>query len=103
MINRVLDALVFGDYPPEMYKYHGNELPRFSLDERVLLKDSIDFIGLNHYGTLYAKDCIHSHCLCNGASCIQGGERAIAGFVYTTGERNGVPIGEQVREIFTHL
>ncbi|KAI3466138.1 hypothetical protein Pfo_022801 [Paulownia fortunei] len=40
-----LDPLVFGDYPPEMKRYHGSELPRFSSEERVLLRDSIDFIG----------------------------------------------------------
>ncbi|KAI3448414.1 hypothetical protein Pfo_005079 [Paulownia fortunei] len=90
-----LDPLVFGDYPPEMKRYHGSELPRFSSEERVLLRDSIDFIGINHYGTLYTKDCIHSSCLCNDSSCTQGGDRPIKGFAYTTGERNGIPIGDR--------
>ncbi|KAL0328499.1 UNVERIFIED_CONTAM: Beta-glucosidase 18 [Sesamum calycinum] len=90
-----LDPLVFGDYPPEMRRYHGSELPSFSPEERELLRDSIDFIGINHYGTLYAKDCIHSSCICNDSSCSQGGDRPIRGFVYTTGERNGVTIGER--------
>ncbi|KAE8702270.1 hypothetical protein F3Y22_tig00110483pilonHSYRG00019 [Hibiscus syriacus] len=47
----------------------------------------IDFIGLNHYSTLYAKDCIHS-------PCILGGDHFIRGFAYTTGERDGILIGE---------
>ncbi|CAA0840337.1 Beta-glucosidase 46 [Striga hermonthica] len=90
-----LDPLVFGDYPPEMKHYHGSELPSFSSEEKELLRDSIDFIGINHYGTLYAKDCIRSSCVCNDSSCTQGGDRLIRGFVYTTGERDGVPIGER--------
>ncbi|KAK6132716.1 hypothetical protein DH2020_033521 [Rehmannia glutinosa] len=88
-----LDPLVFGDYPPEMKRYHGSELPKFSSEERALLRESIDFIGINHYGTLYAKDCIHSSCVCNDSSCTQGNDRPIRGFVQTTGQRNGVSIG----------
>ncbi|KAK9268749.1 hypothetical protein L1049_000510 [Liquidambar formosana] len=83
----VLDPLIYGDYPPEMLHYHGNELPRFTPEEAKYINGSIDFIGINHYSTLYAKDCIHS-------ACILGGDRPIRGFVYTTGERDGVPIGE---------
>ncbi|KAK6132718.1 hypothetical protein DH2020_033523 [Rehmannia glutinosa] len=89
-----LDPLVFGDYPPEMRRYHGSELPKFSSKESELLRDSIDFIGINHYGALYAKDCIHSSCICNDSSCTQGSDRPIRGFAYTTGQRNGVSIGE---------
>lgn len=80
---------MFGDYPPEMRQIHGKELPRFSAEESLLLSNSIDFIGINHYGTLYAKDCMHS-------SCTDGSDRAVRGFVYTCGERDGVPIGEPV-------
>ncbi|KAI8552640.1 hypothetical protein RHMOL_Rhmol06G0282200 [Rhododendron molle] len=83
----VFDPLSWGDYPPEMRRYHGNELPRFSAEERNYVKGSIDFIGINHYSTLYAKDCIHSGCN------FQGNGHVI-GFSYVTGERNGVPIGE---------
>ncbi|KAL3636856.1 hypothetical protein CASFOL_019155 [Castilleja foliolosa] len=90
-----LDPLVFGDYPLEMKRYHGDGLPSFSLEESELIRDSIDFIGINHYGTLYAKDCIHSSCQCNESSCTQGGDRPIRGFVYTTGVRDGVFIVEQ--------
>ncbi|KAL0328501.1 UNVERIFIED_CONTAM: Beta-glucosidase 18 [Sesamum calycinum] len=56
----------------EMKRYHGSELPNFSLEERELVRDSIDFIGINHYGTLYAKDCIHSSCICNDSTCTLG-------------------------------
>nr|XP_027062637.1 beta-glucosidase 18-like [Coffea arabica] len=88
------DPVVFGDYPPEMRRYHGSELPTFTSDERQLMRDSTDFLGLNHYVTLYAKDCIHSSCTCFVPSCFPGGDRAIRGFVSTTGFRDGVAIGE---------
>ncbi|XP_052208480.1 beta-glucosidase 18-like [Diospyros lotus] len=83
-----LDPLVFGDYPPEMRHYLGNDLPSFSPEERKIIKGSTDFFGLNHYSTLYAKDCIYS-------KCIPGWDRPIRGFAYTTEERDGVPIGDR--------
>ncbi|KAK4837843.1 hypothetical protein QYF36_008913 [Acer negundo] len=90
----MFDPLVFGDYPQEMRKYHGNNLPSFTEEETKYIKGSIDFIGINHYGSLYAKDCLNSSCSCTQFPCISGGDRAIEGFTYTTGERNGIPIGE---------
>ncbi|XP_047338512.1 beta-glucosidase 18-like [Impatiens glandulifera] len=84
----VYDPLIFGDYPPEMREYHREELPEFSIEEKLLLKRSIDFIGINHYSTLYAKDCIFSTCL-NGNTLIEG-------FTFTSGYNidTGSPIGE---------
>lgn len=72
-----------------MHKYLGSRLPSFSLEEKNLLKNSIDFIGINHYSTMYAKDCINSSCSSTGAHAIQG-------FVDIMGERDGVLIGERV-------
>lgn len=89
LLNRTFDPLIFGDYPPEMRHYHGNELPSFSPEEKDIIKGSIDFIGLNHYSTFYVKDCIYS-------SCALGGDRPIRGFSNTTGYRDGVPIGDRV-------
>lgn len=88
-LNRMFDPLVHGDYPSEMRECPGLELPRFSHNEKQLLRGSIDFIGFNHYSTLYVKDCIHS-------ACPLGGDHAIRGFLITTGYRDGVPIGEPV-------
>ncbi|KAI5605495.1 hypothetical protein BDE02_01G356100 [Populus trichocarpa] len=82
----LFDAVVFGDYPAEMRLYLGSALPTFSPEETSYVKGSLDFIGMNFYTSLYAKDCIHS-------ACISGGDRPIRGFVYTTGERDGEPIG----------
>ncbi|XP_019425298.1 PREDICTED: beta-glucosidase 18-like [Lupinus angustifolius] len=83
----VLDPLVFGEYPAEMRSVLGSRLPRFSPEEKSILKGSLDFIGINHYGSLYAKDCSHS-------ACALGADHPIRGFVETTGMRDGIPIGE---------
>ncbi|KAI3755811.1 hypothetical protein L1987_55618 [Smallanthus sonchifolius] len=82
-----LDPSIFGDYPEEVKEYLGSELPSFSVDEKNFMKNSIDFIGINHYSTMYAKDCTNS-------SCSATRNRAIQGFVEIVGERDGVLIGE---------
>ncbi|KAL5572992.1 hypothetical protein UlMin_022589 [Ulmus minor] len=82
-----LDPLVHGDYPPEMQIYLGTKLPKFSQRQKELLNGSLDFIGINHYITLYAKDCIHS-------ACSSKGHHPLEGFVEITGERDGTPIGQ---------
>ncbi|KAL8205506.1 hypothetical protein R6Q57_009057 [Mikania cordata] len=81
------DPPILGDYPQEMREYHGNELPRFSQEEKEFMKKSIDFIGINHYSAIYAKDCTNS-------SCQESANRIIKGFVEITGERDGVLIGD---------
>ncbi|XP_068655981.1 beta-glucosidase 6 [Aristolochia californica] len=50
-----MDPLFFGDYPSSMRKRVGNRLPSFSAAEAALVKGSLDFVGVNHYTTYYAK------------------------------------------------
>nr|XP_048321902.1 beta-glucosidase 18-like isoform X1 [Ziziphus jujuba var. spinosa] len=83
----MLDPLIYGEYPAEMRHYLGLDLPSFSNKEKELIRGSLDFIGLNHYSTLYAKDCIYS-------ACSAGDDRPIGGFLSTFTERDGIPIGE---------
>jgi len=89
LMARLLDPLVFGEYPAEMRSILGNQLPRFSSKEKSLLRGSLDFIGINNYGALYVKDCYLSTCPLEAA-------RPIKGFLQTTGMRDGIPIGDQV-------
>lgn len=49
------DPVVFGEYPEEMRAKLGKRLPEFTAEERELIKGSADFLGLNHYTTLYAS------------------------------------------------
>ncbi len=40
-----------GDYPTLMRERCGNRLPRFTAEQREMLKGSADFFGLNHYSS----------------------------------------------------
>ncbi|KAK9938652.1 hypothetical protein M0R45_015376 [Rubus argutus] len=55
-IGWVLHPLVFGEYPQVMKKNAGSRIPTFTSAESSKVKGSFDFIGLNYYLTLYAKD-----------------------------------------------
>ncbi|KAF9588026.1 hypothetical protein IFM89_007201 [Coptis chinensis] len=60
----IFDPLLHGDYPPEMRLCLGDRLPKFSHEERNMMKDSLDYIAINHYATFYAKDYSISKFLC---------------------------------------
>ncbi|XP_043722141.1 beta-glucosidase 18-like [Telopea speciosissima] len=81
-----LDPIMYGDYPPEMHQILGNRLPTFSMKEKDKLMNKLDFVGINHYTTKYVKDCLFTPC---NVGTLQGDS-----FVYFTGERDGVLIGE---------
>lgn len=53
---RVLDPLVFGDYPKTMKKNAGSRIPSFTKLESKMVKGSFDFIGIIHYITNNVKD-----------------------------------------------
>ncbi|KAL6842246.1 hypothetical protein ACP4OV_027894 [Aristida adscensionis] len=50
------DPFFFGDYPAVMRSRVGTRLPMFTTQEAALVKGSLDFVGINHYTTFYAKD-----------------------------------------------
>ncbi|KAJ0979805.1 hypothetical protein J5N97_015279 [Dioscorea zingiberensis] len=56
MIGWIVDPLVFGDYPEIMKKIVGSRLPGFTKSQSERLKGSFDFIGLNHYSSLFVTD-----------------------------------------------
>lgn len=66
-----------------------SSLPTFTSEEKKLLQNKLDFIGINHYMALYVKDCMFSSCALDGYNG--------NALVFATGERNGIPIGEQAR------
>jgi len=51
-----MDPLYFGDYPASMRQLVGDRLPVFSNDQSKLLRGSFDFVGINHYTTIYARN-----------------------------------------------
>jgi len=53
--NRILDPVVYGDYPKIMRELVGNRLPNFTEDEKKMVAGSTDFIGINYYTSHFAK------------------------------------------------
>ncbi|OVA00213.1 Glycoside hydrolase [Macleaya cordata] len=51
-----INPLLYGDYPEVMKKKVGSRIPSFTERESGLIKGSSDFIGLNHYVTVYIQD-----------------------------------------------
>ncbi|TVU15267.1 hypothetical protein EJB05_38778 [Eragrostis curvula] len=80
-----LDPIFFGEYPRQMRKILQSKLPTFTLEEKKLLQYKADFIGLNHYTAIFAKDCISSPC---NLQTYEGNA-----FVLAVNERDGVKIG----------
>lgn len=90
---RFLDPVIYGRYPEEMTRILGSTLPEFSSLERVKLSKGMDFIGVNHYTSYYVKDCIYS-------ACAPGtGTTRTEGYWGQYSQRNGIPIGELVRDL----
>ncbi|KAL6631081.1 hypothetical protein ACP70R_028421 [Stipagrostis hirtigluma subsp. patula] len=52
----ILHPLVFGEYPEAMRKAAGSRLPSFSHNESELVSWAFDFIGLNHYTSVYTSN-----------------------------------------------
>ena len=88
---------MFGEYPPEMRRILGPNLPKFTLKEQKILNKALDFIGINHYTSLYVKDCMLSMCEAGlGTSWSEG-------LYLRTPWKNGIPIGEPVSTITNTL
>ena len=85
-----LEPIFFGDYPREMHELLSSNLPKFTSEEKILLqKNKADFIGVNHYTTIYVKDCISSPCDLKAYEAYEANALVLA-----TGERDGVAIGK---------
>ncbi|VAH84129.1 unnamed protein product [Triticum turgidum subsp. durum] len=56
MFGWTLGPLVFGDYPQVMKKNVGSRLPSFTKSQSEFVKGAIDFIGINHYYSVYVND-----------------------------------------------
>ncbi|KAJ0967552.1 hypothetical protein J5N97_024469 [Dioscorea zingiberensis] len=79
-----LDPIILGDYPPDMRRFFSTRLPTFTDQEKIMLQNKVDFIGINHYTTVYAQDC--------NFSCETTTSDGNA-MVITSVERNGQLIG----------
>uniref|UniRef100_M8CJ20 Hydroxyisourate hydrolase n=1 Tax=Aegilops tauschii TaxID=37682 RepID=M8CJ20_AEGTA len=53
---RILEPLMSGDYPERMKKIVGSRLPSFTRIQSEAIIGSADFIGINHYYSVYVND-----------------------------------------------
>ena len=51
-----MEPLNSGLYPAEMVNNAGERLPKFSREQSLMVKGSLDFIGVNYYTANYAAD-----------------------------------------------
>ncbi|KAH0975367.1 hypothetical protein GBA52_017266 [Prunus armeniaca] len=51
-----MDPLVFGEYPKSMRELVKERLPKFTEEEKVMVKGSLDFLAINYYASSYAKN-----------------------------------------------
>lgn len=92
-----MDPLFFGHYPTSMQKLVGKRLPKISSETSELLAGSLDFVGINHYTSLYARnDRIHFRKLVLRDALTDAA-------VITTPNRFGVPIGETSASSWLHI
>ncbi|XP_031274813.1 beta-glucosidase 17-like [Pistacia vera] len=84
-VDWIVHPLVFGDYPKTMRYLVGNRLPNFTAQQSILVKGSLDFLGVNYYTANYAEDSNTSTILLSYTT---------DSHVNCSGEKNGIPIGQ---------
>lgn len=92
-----LDPLVFGDYPLSMQKLVGNRLPKITRKVSETLVGTLDFIGINHYTSLYAR---------NDRTRIRKfvmQDASTDSAVITSSTRLGVAIGDKAASSWLHI
>ncbi|XP_057481585.1 beta-glucosidase 40-like [Actinidia eriantha] len=92
-----IEPLIFGEYPSSMITRVGSRLPRFTKAESALLKGSLDFIGINHYTTFYAKPNTT-----NIIGVLLNDSIADSGAI-TLPFRDGKPIGDRANSIWLYI
>ncbi|XP_047330668.1 beta-glucosidase 40-like [Impatiens glandulifera] len=93
-----LRPLMLGDYPNSMIERVGSRLPRFSHDESLLVKGSLDFVGINHYTTFYGSN--------NTAANLVGvllNDTLLDSGATTLPFKNGKPIGDRANSIWLYI
>lgn len=53
-----MDPIFHGDYPTTMRERLGDQLPKFSEEDKRLLRNALDFVGVNHYTSRFIA---HAH------------------------------------------
>jgi beta-glucosidase len=56
MNRQFLDPVFFGEYPPELAEVFGPDWPRFPSDDFALIREPLDFLGVNYYTRSVTRD-----------------------------------------------
>lgn len=92
-----LDPLLLGNYPLSMQKLVAERLPEIGVEASQFLKGTLDFIGINHYTSLYARnDKI-------GIRKLIMQDASTDSAVITTHSKNGVAIGERAASSWLYI
>lgn len=90
-----LDPIIHGRYPYSMLEIVKDRMPTFSDEESRMVKDSIDYVGINHYTSFYMKDPGPWNLTPTSYQ-----DDWHVGFAY---ERNGVSIGAQANSYWLYI
>ncbi|KAK9692388.1 hypothetical protein RND81_09G261000 [Saponaria officinalis] len=90
-----MKPLTRGDYPHVMRSYVRNRLPKFTKEQKKLVKGSFDFIGLNYYSAFYVAY--------DGSLKTARPSYLTDARVHQTVERNGIPIGPKAASDWLHI
>lgn len=85
MLGWFLDPLVLGNYPVGIRNVVGSRLPSFTEEQAQKIRGSLDFIGVNHYFTMYCFDVPRK----NAPTSRDYGQDMSIGYAV---ERDGIPI-----------
>ena len=90
------DPITFGDYPQLMRRLVGDRLPEFTAEQSRLLKESYDFLGLNHYTTrFYSMDSEMTRALFGSAGDTEPGWQHDQGTIESQRDASGRNAGPQ--------
>ncbi|KAM3358468.1 beta-glucosidase 13-like [Capsicum galapagoense] len=84
MFGWFIDPVTYGDYPASMHKAAKNRLPKFTIEETEMVKNSYDFLGLNYYTSTYAANIPYVDVV----------NYVTDAHVHQTGKKNEIPICE---------
>ncbi|CAI0390840.1 unnamed protein product, partial [Linum tenue] len=91
-----LDPMMLGDYPSSMRSRVGTRLPKFADSDVSLVKGSLDFVGINHYTTYYARNSSCGIINLLNDTLVDSGTTAFP-------IKDGKPIGDRANSIWLYI
>ncbi|KAG6765652.1 hypothetical protein POTOM_029702 [Populus tomentosa] len=96
-----IEPLILGDYPISMRNRVGDRLPKFTENDAALVKGSLDFVGINHYTTFYARS--NDSLLGDVIGKVLNDSVADSGAITLPFGENKKPIGDRANSIWLYI